>query len=387
MEAGPRCGHRSDPDGDPGAAGRQPRHGRRLDATAPAAEVSARAEALGFAVQLGPEQRLIGPTGEGDNPYFSERRNGKLFGYFGTSRTLEWRSNNNTRLTHARVIIPRGQPGRFDDCGAWRNGSVQKLTARHWIGFYHAEGSTPGNGCDAYDTTNVDRMAMVETTNAGRTWRRPNYPNNVVLTGEGATASGGKANASGGRTVRVGDYYYAFFRTARGAQPGESGIHIARSKVSDRGKPGTWKKYYCTSPVIGTPVCSWSQPGIGGKSTPIGGLSEKARYVVWNSTLNRWIGLDATGRIGFRMFASHVGVGATDAERRQSALFDSDGFPVKWAGFENVYPLVSPRTTSTSTSGAARSATAGPGSSTPTRRSAAWRARAAARASPSSSTT
>ncbi|MEZ0578836.1 hypothetical protein [Nocardioides sp. MH1] len=297
------------------------------------------AEGLGFAVQLGPEQRVIGPTDQGDNPYFSETRNGKLYGYFGTSRTVEWRSKANKRLSHPRVIIDRGLPGKFDDCGAWLNGSIQKY-GRHWVAFYHSEGSTGGHGCDPYGKTNVDRMAIVESTNAGLTWRRPNYPNNVVLAGEGATASHGLSNANGGRVVRIGEYLYIFYRT-RGERNGASGIHMARALASGFGRPGTWKKYYCTSPVIGTPVCSWNQDGIGGKSTPIGGLSEKSRFVIWNAALNRWIGLDASGKQGFRMFASQVGSGATDDARQYNALFDDHGFPMKWAGSEDVYPLVS----------------------------------------------
>src|SRR5436190_14402095 len=106
-------------------------------APAPAASSAASSHAaraadpIGFAVQLGPEQRLMGPTGEGDNPYFSERRGGKLYGYFGTSRTKEWLSRNNTRLTHPRIVLDRGRPGRFDDCGAWMVGPFMKLTGRH----------------------------------------------------------------------------------------------------------------------------------------------------------------------------------------------------------------------------------------------------------------
>ncbi|KAA1419461.1 hypothetical protein F0U44_13605 [Nocardioides humilatus] len=298
--------------------------------------------ALGFVVQLGPEQRVAGPTDQGDNPYFSEKREGKLYGYFGTSRTLEWRSHNNTRLTNSRIILDRGLPGEFDECGAWLQGSFQRLTRQHWIAFYHAEGQGPGDDtCDHYANTTVWRMAMAETTNGGLTWQRPSYPNNVVVTGTGASMTGGITNAGNGRTVRVGDYYYMFFETNHGTRPGLPGIHIARSKVSDGGARGTWKKYYCTTPASGDPVCAWSQPGIGGKSTPIGGLSEKGRYIAWNSRLSRWLGFDASGRRGFQMFASEVGTGDTALERQQSALFDEAGLPKRWVGSEDVYPLVS----------------------------------------------
>jgi hypothetical protein len=52
-----------------------------------------------------------------------------------------------------------------------------------------------------------------------------------------------------------GDYLYAYY-----AGPAVPGICMARSPVAEGGKPGTWKKYY-----RGT----FSEPGIGGKETPI----------------------------------------------------------------------------------------------------------------------
>ena len=325
-----------------------PAHRTAASAAAPAAApaaVEAAPRTLGFAVQLGPEQRLLGPTGEGDNPYFSERRGGRLFGYFGTSRTREWRTNNNTRLTNSRVILDRGARGRFDDCGAWMAGSFQKLTASHWIAFYHAEGS-PDRGddvCDHYANTTVWRMGMAQTFNGGRTWRRADKP--VVLTGVNATATTGVTNAGNGRAVRVGDYYYIFFETAHGTRPGPAGVHIARALVRDNGMPGAWNKYYCHPATLLTPAyCAFDEPGIGGRSSPIGGLSEKARHVAWNSTLDRWLGFDASGKRGFRLYASEVGTGDTVEARQHSALFDDAGLPKKWLNWTDVYPLVSTAT-------------------------------------------
>ncbi|KAA1418520.1 hypothetical protein F0U44_08400 [Nocardioides humilatus] len=324
----------------------QPEAGEAVVATVAPTDAVARADALDFAVQLGPEQRLIGPTGQGDNPYFSETRRGKLYGYFGTSRTIEWKANGNKRLTSSRIILDRGLPGRFDDCGAWMVGSFQKITRRHWIAFYHAEGTGPGeDDCDHYANTTVWRMAMAETTNGGLTWRRPSYPNNVVLTGVNATSTSGRTNAGNGRVVKVGSFYYMFFETNHGTQPGPAGVHIARAAVTSDGMPGAWKKWYCHPASIGHPAyCAFDEAGIGGHSTPIGGISEKARHIVWNSSLNRWLGFDASGRQGFRLFASPIGAGATADERMQDALIDSDGQVRRWDGWVDTYPLVSTST-------------------------------------------
>ncbi|MDZ5623111.1 hypothetical protein SFC88_19890 [Nocardioides sp. HM23] len=305
------------------------------------AAVAAGAADLGFAVQLGPEQRVTGPTNQGDNPFFSEKRGTKLYAYFGTSRTIEWRFNG--RLTNPRIILNRGGAGKFDECGAWMQGSIQKITAQRWVAFYHAEGKGPGSDdCDHYGDTTVWRMARAVTTNGGKTWRRPGYPNNVVVAGVGATASTGVTNAGTGRVVKVGDYFYMFFKTAHGPKPGPSGIQVARSPVSSEGAPGSWKKYFCHPATILQPAyCAFDENGIGGKSTQIGGISEKARYIAWNSALNRWIGFDASGARGFRLFASEVGTGATADARQADALFDGDGNPKRWMNYTDTYPLVS----------------------------------------------
>ncbi len=316
--------------------------------------VARAAEPPGFAVQLGPEQRLIGPTGEGDNPYFSERRGGKLYGYFGTSRTREWRANNNTRLTHSRIVLDRGAAGRFDDCGAWMVGSFMKnidpANPGHWIAFYHAEGSpASGDGrCDHYANTTVWRMGMAETINGGKTWQRAAAP---VLTGKGADANHGTANAGNGRAIRISDgpggmtdYYYILFETSHGTDPGVGGLHMARAKIDGDGMPKAWRKYYCHPATALKPAyCDWDEPGIGGKSTPIGGISEKARHVVWNSALNRWLGFDASGKRGFRLYASQVGVGETTVARQHDALFFNSGNPRSWVSYSEIYPLVSRR--------------------------------------------
>jgi hypothetical protein len=308
-----------------------------------AADVTER-DSLGFAVQLGPEQRITGPTDQGDNPFFAEKRGGKLYAYFGTSRTIEWRFSKG-RLSNSRIVLNRGGAGKFDECGAWMQGSIQKYPDK-WVAFYHAEGKGPGSDeCDHYGDTTVWRMARAVSANGGKTWTRPGYPNNVVVAGVGATASTGNTNAGTGRVVKVGSYFYMFFKTAHGPNPGPSGIQVARAPVSSEGAPGSWKKYYCHPATLLEPAyCAFDEPGIGGKSTQIGGISEKARYIAWNSALNRWIGFDASGKRGFRLYASEVGVGATAEARQKSALLDGDGLPKKWMNWTDVYPLVSTST-------------------------------------------
>ena len=224
-------------------------------------------------------------------------------------------------------------------------GTIQKYSDK-WVAFYHAEGKGPGSDdCDHYGDTTVWRMARAVSTNGGRTWTRPGYPNNVVVAGVGATASTGNTNAGTGRVVKVGNYLYMFFKTAHGPNPGPSGIQVARASVSSEGAPGSWKKYYCHPATLLEPAyCAFDEPGIGGKSTQIGGISEKARYIAWNTALDRWIGFDASGKRGFRLYASEVGAGATDEVQQRDALFDADGNPKRWMNWTDTYPLVSTAT-------------------------------------------
>jgi len=307
----------------------------------PDSATSARAVTLGFQVQLGPERRLIGPTGEIDVPYFSERdADNKLFGVAGTSRTKVWKAANNTRLSKPRLILDRGGAGKFDECGVWLM-SIQKITAQKWIGFYHAENKGGADTCNHIADTTVWRMGLAETTNGGRTWDKSpgtiSYPNNVILTGKNSTATTGTQHAGNGRVVKLkvgsSHYYYMFFQAAHGEHTANPGVYVARALVKSDGMPGVFKKWLCTDPPLGSPSCGWNGDGIGGDATPISGISEKARYISWNSYLKKWIGLDASGKIGFRLFATDEAPG-TDEASAASVVMD-------WAGNTPIYAPVS----------------------------------------------
>lgn len=308
-----------------------------------ASVTAAAANKFGFGIQLGPEERVIGPTGDVDVLYFSERdaRN-RLIGFAGTSRTYVWRSQANRRISQPRLIIDRGPRGSFDECGAWLNGSIVKLSRRHWIGWYHAESKGPGESlCDRVHDTVVFRVGFVETRDAGRTWRKTknqNLGHNVVLTGNNTKARPsdphpGTTNGGSPRVVKVDGYYYMFFMAG---DPGSQGTHVARAPIASQGRPGSWMKWHCQ---LGN--CGFSEPGISGKSTAIDGLAAKARYVTWNGYLGRWVGFSGTGRDGFRMFASAPVTGSvTEAARRSSLLSWSVSDPFYAPVSYNDDPLV-----------------------------------------------
>jgi hypothetical protein len=85
------------------------------------------------------------------------------------------------------------------------------------------------------------------------------------------------------------EYFYFLF-TDYGADQQDQGVSVARSAFADRGQPGTVYKYY---------EGEWSEPGIGGRSTPVlaRGTGWQGPFVDefwgpsvhWNTFLNRYV--------------------------------------------------------------------------------------------------
>jgi len=243
-----------------------------------------------FWIEVGEEEYVMGPSADLlDSTFLTVK----------TPSGIKAFSNNHTffgptleSLTDEGAIL---QPGdNFDSCGVWLN-SVYKHDENHWIGWYHAE-----DNCHYEQGGQTHKsMAFTESFDGGHTWIKPNYPNNQILTAD--TSFNGhpdQDDAGDGRVIRIGDYLYLFFfADAKYKTDGSPDFsqadwenHIARSKVSDEGKPGTWDKYYNGS---------FSEPGIGGRSTPLDNRPVNANFVVYNSYLDKYITSFVSGKWGF----------------------------------------------------------------------------------------
>lgn len=115
-----------------------------------------------------------------------------------------------------------------------------------------------------------------------------------------------KDDAGAAKVIKVGAYYYIFFLAKGDSNTPTTGemfqTHVARSAVSSGGLPGTWFKYFNGS---------FSQPGLGGKSSQVDpDLLPTANFVTYNTYLNRYITLYVSGRWGF--YLSYTLVGQTD---------------------------------------------------------------------------
>lgn len=144
-------------------------------------------------------------------------------------------------------------------------------------------------------------LAYATSTDGGRTWTKPDYPDNQVVT----APPGGEAGEAS--LLVVGDDLYLFFAQNRQTT-------MARAPKADGGRPGSWRKWYCPTPEereqAGVaepkpgekPYCDFLEPGLGGKATPIPGMKGNP-FVTRNDLLQAYLAVDDTvreGRVAFR---------------------------------------------------------------------------------------
>lgn len=237
-----------------------------------------------FQVEVGEEEYVMGPVSSPiDSFYFGAPIAGGVRTYSANGNTITYSGPNLDSLIAGGTALSKGTKGNFDECGVWLQ-SIHKLDENHWIGWYHAE-----EKCNHSIGLTHKSMAFAESFDAGKTWSKPNYPKNQVLTADTAFAGDtGKDDVGEGTVTRIGDYFYLFFRSSEDWK-----THVARSSVADLGRPGTWYKYYNGA---------FSEPGIGGKSSFIDKLLSSS--VSYNSYLNRYMAVNVSARWGFSLSLS-----------------------------------------------------------------------------------
>jgi hypothetical protein len=202
----------------------------------------------------------------------------------------------------ASTSLQPGSPGNFDDGGAWLiHAEVAPENTNLVRGWYHAEQLRTGN-------PNRWTMAYCESPDGGRTFQKIcaaaptlNYTNNQIITAwTGYNGNTAADSAGNGRIVIVGNYYYCYFQQT--GDPNGWNTHVARSVLSDHGRPGTWWKYYDPAGDGGTNG-TWTEPGLGGRSSspfPVNYVDNYAREMTWNADLNQFmIDDDTYASLGF----------------------------------------------------------------------------------------
>ena len=218
-------------------------------------------------IQLGPLEVIRGPDTVTDNPFNTLEASASLLGYVANSTT--WGYWGGSLETLRQTSSPVLSPGtNFDQCGAWLNSAWQDGNVVR--GWYHAEYQC------AYPTTHKS-VAYAESYDGGLTFAKPNYPNNQVITVPSQYTNPDQDDEGDHRVIRVGDYLYLYFIASRDWQ-----VRVARSLVSDGGRPGTWWKYHNGN---------FNQPGVCGESTPIDPAGALTRsWISFSPYLNSFIG-------------------------------------------------------------------------------------------------
>jgi len=158
------------------------------------------------------------------------------------------------------IGLTGGTGTNFDSCGSWL---VRALTAPDGtvLGFYHAE-----TAC-TYSLNGQTRKSggYAVSTDGGKTFSKPNYPNNKLCDTKSPIISG-IPSGEGDISVIVRDgYYYLFFNDVEDYHTG-----IARSPISSDAYPGSFLNYFDGA---------WNTNSVGGNSSRIANIAGSYAYL------------------------------------------------------------------------------------------------------------
>lgn len=249
------------------------------------------ANASGYSI--GKPEKILGPSGIVDSLYATVSNGSGLHGYMSNTEVYWFDQRKDGSLANQRLILGPGGTGSVDQCGVHPVGTIYKDSANrsHWITFYHAERGAPvDNGhCNHHDGHTRWTIVRMESFDSGKTWQKGKQvitQDSSLLSKDGVW-SYHTDDAGSPHLVIKGSYMYLFYRAVPDHDQPQR-MSIARATLASKGVPGAWHKWY---------IDGYSQPGLGGKQTPIIGLPKAARGISYNTYLNRYISVvvDAEG--------------------------------------------------------------------------------------------
>lgn len=228
-----------------------------------------------FCLLISAPEQLYGPDGWPDGSPFTIRTGSTIRLYNGGSAyglpsgvTHAWSGPSLDNLTFQPA--PVIEPGNaFDTCGAWLMAAYTDTTTLR--GWYHAEGN-----CDYANNYNSRKtIAYAESADGGLTFVKVGYPDNQIISAPASIPLAEQDDEGDFRIVRNGEYYYLYFLSSLDRR-----THLARSLISDGGKPGTWWKWYNGG---------FTEPGLGGRSDALGEWWQIfCWWVSYNTHLDKW---------------------------------------------------------------------------------------------------
>jgi hypothetical protein len=213
-----------------------------------------------------------------------ELPNGKFRGFTAAGTTWAIDGNHPYDMGGTAVAVLKAGPANtLDSCGQWI--VHVELEGQTLFGWDHNE-----TACNyaKYGQTHAS-MTLARSSDYGHTWKIEG----AVVTGTDPPADGKETGDSCANVVRGQDGYDYAYCLHNGGHSWDGGYAFAaRAPSSDPG-PGKWRKYFNGS---------WSEPGVGGKSSPIDGMGS-----AWWNTTGETIGLNwVKGGMGLVTSADHL---------------------------------------------------------------------------------
>ena len=207
--------------------------------------------------------------------------NGKFRGFSAAGTTWAVDGSHPYDMGGAGVaVLKPGPPNTPDSCGQWI--VHVELEGKTLYGWNHNE-----TACNYARGGQTHTSMTIGTSNDyGLTWKVAG----PIISGTDPPTDGKETGDSCGNVVRGNDGFDYAYCSHNGAHAWEGGyVFIARAPSSDPG-PGKWKKYFNGS---------WSEPGVGGKSSSIDGGG-----VAWWNTTGETVGVNWV-KGGLGLDASH----------------------------------------------------------------------------------
>jgi hypothetical protein len=163
----------------------------------------------------------------------------------------------------------------YSHCGKWLNAAfVDPANASIVHGFFHQEWH-----CDyAHALYTNKSVGYAQSVDGGLTFVPVPTPSGAdpaadQLVASSNTTAAHQTGEGDHGVVRIGDYLYMLFVCWDGdvRVHGGTTAAMARSRVADGGRPGTWFKYF---------QGAWSQPAVGGRSDAVLALPGTAVYAL-----------------------------------------------------------------------------------------------------------
>ncbi len=180
----------------------------------------------------------------------------------------------------AATVLKPGPPGSPSSCGEWiQHVELEGKTLFGWVHNETACAYAKGGQTHA-------SMTIAASTDYGLTW----ITEGPIIVGTDPPAAGKETGDSCPTVVRGQDGFDYAYCLHNGGHAWDGGYgFVARAPASDPG-PGKWKKYFNGS---------WSEPGVGGKSSPIVGGG-----VAYCTTTRETVGINWVRGGGLGLLAS-----------------------------------------------------------------------------------